>query len=90
LTTLIVIWLKPDGITLALLTLPCVWLCFSLFKASYALFSVAITAYIVFMMSFIGLPEMSVLVNRLIATFAGGSLALLVYALWPSPRKPAL
>jgi hypothetical protein len=82
-TTLIVMWLKPSGITLALLTLPCAWLCFSLFKASYTLYSICITAYIVFMLSFVGLPEMSVLINRLIATFAGGSFALLVYAVWP-------
>jgi uncharacterized membrane protein YccC len=86
LTTFIVMWLKPNGITLALLTLPCAWLCFSLFKASYALYSVCITAYIVFMLSFVGLPEMSVLINRLIATFAGGAFALLVYALWPNRK----
>jgi hypothetical protein len=83
LTTLIVIWLKPDGITLAFFTLPCVWLCFSSFKANYILYSVCITAYVVFMLSFVGLPEMSVLINRLIATLSGGSLALLVYAVWP-------
>jgi hypothetical protein len=88
LTTLIVMWLKPSGIELALLTLPCAWLCFSLFRASYTLYSIYITAYIVFMLSFIGLPEMSVLINRLIATFAGGSFSLLVYAVWPR-RKAA-
>jgi len=86
LTTVIVIWLKPDGITLAFLTLPCVWLCFSSFKANYILYSVCITAYVVFMLSFIGLPEMSVLINRLIATLSGGFLALLVYAVWPRRR----
>jgi hypothetical protein len=85
LTTLIVIWLKPDGITLAFLALPCVWLCFSSFKANYILYSVCITAYVVFMLSFVGLPEMSVLINRLIATLSGGFLALLVYAIWPRP-----
>jgi uncharacterized membrane protein YccC len=84
--TLIVIWLKPNGITLAFLTLPCVWLCFSLFKANYILYSVCITAYIVFMLSFVGLPEMSVLITRLIATLSGGTLALVVYALWPRSR----
>jgi hypothetical protein len=86
LTTLVVIWLKPNGMTLAFLTLPCVWLCFSSFKANYILYSVCITAYVVFLLSFVGLPEMSVLTNRLIATFSGGLLALLVYALWPGPR----
>jgi hypothetical protein len=86
LTTLIVMWLKPSGITLAIFTLPCAWLCFSLFKASYTLYSVCITAYIVFMLSFIGIPEMSVLTNRLIATFVGGTFALILFALWPSRK----
>jgi hypothetical protein len=86
LTTLIVMWLNPNGITLALLTLPCAWLCFSLFKASYALYSVCITAYIVFMLSFIGIPEMSVLTNRLMATVAGGTFALVLFALWPNRK----
>jgi uncharacterized membrane protein YccC len=87
LTTLIVLWLQPTGVTLALLTLPCAWLCFSLFKANYALYSVAITAYIVFMLSFVGLPESSVLFNRLAATLAGGTFALVVYALWPKEPR---
>jgi uncharacterized membrane protein YccC len=87
LTTLIVMWLKPEGITLALLTLPCAWLCFSLFKANYALYSVAITAYIVFMLSFMGLPGSSVLFNRLTATLVGGTFALVVYALWPRHKR---
>jgi uncharacterized membrane protein YccC len=87
LTTLIVLWLQPTGIALALLTLPCAWACFSLFKANYALYSVAITAYIVFMLSFVGLPESSVLFNRLAATLAGGTLALTVYALWPKETR---
>lgn len=86
LTTLIVWWLQPSGLILALLTLPCAWACFSLFKASYALYSVAITAYIVFMLSFIGLPEASVVFTRLTATLAGGSFALAVYTLWPQDR----
>lgn len=89
LTTLIVMWLKPSGVTLALLTLPCAWLCFSLFRASYTLYSICITAYIVFMLSFIGLPEISVLMNRLFATFIGGSFALLVYTLWPHRKASA-
>ncbi len=87
LTTLVVWWLRPSGITLALLTLPCAWSCFSSFKASYLLYSVSITAYIVFMLSFIGLPESSVLFNRLTATLAGGTFALVVYSLWPGDKS---
>jgi len=86
LSTLIVLWLKPQGVTLAFLVLPSAWLCFSLFKANYALYSACITSYIVFLLTFVGLPEMAVVHNRLLATLAGGFFALAVYTLWPKMK----
>jgi uncharacterized membrane protein YccC len=57
---------------------------FALFNVSYALFSTAITGYVVYMLAFGGSPEHTSAFDRVIATLIGGTLALIAYGLWPA------
>ena len=82
--TLIASLLRPEHWTLAALIVVFAWLCFTLFRANYALFAACITAYVVFLVSFFGLPEPIAALNRVLFTALGGSLALAAYALWPT------
>lgn len=52
--------------------------------ANYGVFSVAISGLIVFELSAAGTPPAQVVVTRAISTAAGGILALIAYALWPT------
>jgi uncharacterized membrane protein YccC len=57
---------------------------FALFNVSYALFSVAITGYVVYLLAFGGAPEHASAFDRVVATLLGGALALLAYTVWPA------
>jgi uncharacterized membrane protein YccC len=57
---------------------------YMLFSVNYAVFSVSITCYVVFLLAFAGAPEHTSAVDRVGATFLGGVLALLSYAIWPT------
>jgi uncharacterized membrane protein YccC len=59
-------------------------LSFAFFQINFAVFSLAITAYVVFILALLGQPEESAIVNRVLATTAGGALAMLSYAIWPT------
>ena len=61
---------------------------YAAFQLNYALFSLTITAYVVFILSLLGTPESAAVQNRLIATLAGGLLAMLSYAVWPTWEAP--
>lgn len=82
--TLIAALLRPEHWTLAALIAVIAWLCFTIFRANYAMFAVCITAYVVFLVSFFGLPEPVAALHRVVATTVGGLLALAAYALWPT------
>jgi uncharacterized membrane protein YccC len=82
--TLIASLLRPEHWTLAALIVVFAWLCFTMFRANYALFAACMTAYVVFLVSFFGLPEPVAALNRAILTVLGGSLALAAFALWPT------
>jgi uncharacterized membrane protein YccC len=60
------------------------WFGYTLFAASYAAFSVAITAYVIFLLAYGGLPEHTATVDRLLATAVGGALALGAYLAFPT------
>ena len=55
---------------------------------SYALFSVAITGYIVYLLAFGGASEATSAVDRVVATVVGGLLALVAYSAWPAWAHP--
>jgi uncharacterized membrane protein YccC len=59
-------------------------LSYSLFNASYALFSGAITGYVVYLLALGGSPEHASAIDRLEATIIGGFLALVAYLVWPT------
>jgi len=50
---------------------------FALFNVSYALYSVAITGYVVYLLAFGGEAEHASAFDRVVATVLGGTLALL-------------
>jgi len=57
---------------------------YAVFDTSYAVYTITITAYVVFLLAFGGLPEHAALLERIEATLLGGALALAAYALWPT------
>jgi Fusaric acid resistance protein-like len=61
---------------------------FIVFPVNWALYSLAITCYVIFMLSMAGFGEKGALVDRIVATLAGGALATLAYWVWPTAQTP--
>lgn len=80
----IVALFHPGPIAYLIFTVAFVAISYVVFDASYALFTVAITGYVVFLLAFGGLPEHRALLDRIYATLVGGTLALVAYAVWPT------
>jgi uncharacterized membrane protein YccC len=59
-------------------------LSYALFNASYAVFSGAITGYVVYLLAIGGSPEHNSAIDRVSATAIGGALALIAYLVWPT------
>lgn len=76
--------LHPSRPVLALLSVVVAWVGYLLFQVNYAAYAACITSYIAFLLAFTGLPEGSVALERGGLTLAGGALALLLYAAWPT------
>ena len=74
----------PYPVTLLLLAVLFAFGAFAVFSVNYALFSLAITCYVIFLLAFAGLREHDALVDRVVETLIGGTLALAAYALWPT------
>lgn len=53
-------------------------------RANYALFTVCITGYVVFLLVLAQVPEPAAALYRVLSTIAGGALAFAMYAIWPS------
>jgi uncharacterized membrane protein YccC len=77
-------WLRPGPLLLVLLAVLTAWACYAVLFANYALYGLSVTAFVVFLLSFAGLPEGDAVVDRVEATVLGGALALLAYAVWPT------
>jgi hypothetical protein len=75
--------LHPNPLVVWALVLVFAWSLFAWQKVNYAIFSCAITAFIVFLIATAGLPEVMVTANRLIDTALGSILALGSRALGP-------
>jgi uncharacterized membrane protein YccC len=58
------------------------------FPVNYALYSFTVTGYIVFLLALLGTPESAAVENRFYATLAGGLLAMISYAIWPTWEAP--
>ncbi len=57
---------------------------YAAFQLNYGLFSVTVTAYVVFLLALLGTPEATAVQNRLVATVIGGLLAMASYVIWPT------
>ncbi len=82
--TLIVREVQPGPLGLTLLLLAFVWTCYATFRMNYTLFTIAVTGYVVFILMLSGVGEITAVTLRAIDTIAGGCLALVVYAMWPT------
>jgi len=59
-------------------------LSFALFNVSYAIFSAAITGYVVYLLAFGGSAEHAAAIDRVLATAIGGVIAFAAYVAWPT------
>ncbi len=84
LATAIVAFLHLDPLITIALAVTFATLSGVFFTANYALFTIAITAYVVFLLSGAGEPEASAVGDRILATFLGGALPALIYFVWPT------
>ena len=57
---------------------------YAAFQLNYGLFSLTVTAYVVFLLALLGTPEATAVQNRLAATVIGGLLAMTSYVIWPT------
>lgn len=67
---------NPTPIVLVAFTVLFAWLSYGLLNVNYALFSMAVTGYIVFLLSLNQVPGHEIAVHRTIATALGGAIAL--------------
>jgi uncharacterized membrane protein YccC len=82
--SLITALVHPAGEVFLILAIGFATAGYMLFNVNYAVFSVTITCYVVFLLAFAGAPEQTSALDRVGATFLGGILALLSYAIWPT------
>lgn len=82
--SLITTLVHPAGEVFLILAIGFATAGYMLFNVNYAVFSVTITCYVVFLLAFAGAPEQTSALDRVGATFLGGILALLSYAIWPT------
>jgi uncharacterized membrane protein YccC len=84
LATVVAATLNPGHPTLVLLLLACVWSGYAVFRINYAVFSICITGYVVFLMVLAGVSQSDVVTYRIVDTALGGVAALIAYVLWPT------
>jgi uncharacterized membrane protein YccC len=82
--SIVVAVFRPQAQTYLVLAVAFAGLGYAVFDTNYALYTITITAYVVFLLAFGGLPEHAALQERIEATLVGGALALTAYALWPT------
>jgi uncharacterized membrane protein YccC len=82
-TAIVHLWSPPPS-ALIVLVLSLVWACYAVFRVNYALFTMCLTGYLVFLLMLSGVGEMTAASLRVEYTIAGGALSLLVYVAWPS------
>jgi uncharacterized membrane protein YccC len=70
--------LNPSPLVLAAFTLLFAWLSYGTLNVNYALFSVFITGYIVFLLSLADVPGPVIAQRRALCTALGGSIALII------------
>jgi len=90
LATLVAVIAHPHGWALVPFVVVFVWLSGTLFSANYAVYSVAITGVVVFLLAGLDPNPVTDGEDRLVATVLGAALALTAYAAFPTwGRRPA-
>lgn len=84
LATLLVVAVDPDTTGLAVMFAIAIFAAYVLAQSNYALFSMCVTAYVVFLLGFEKLPALATAGDRAVDTLIGGVLAVLVYLAWPT------
>lgn len=79
LATLLAAALRPSELVIALLAIGFAWGCYALLNVNYGVFTLCLTAYIVFLLSMAGLPAIAVVHRRALCTALGGALAILAH-----------
>src|SRR4029079_3416349 len=58
--------------------------CYAVFRVNYALFTVCVTGYVVFILRLSGVAEMTAATTRAIDTVECAALLLAIYPMWPT------
>lgn len=81
---------RPTGLGLIVAAALAAWSSYTVFAASYALYTFALTALIVFLISTGDPRPLAAVADRGLDTLLGGAIALLGYAAWPTPEERTL
>lgn len=76
--TLVAAMLQPGPWALALLILAMAWASYALQRVNYAALSTAISAYVVFLLALVAMPEPEAASHRILATLVGSGIAVAV------------
>jgi uncharacterized membrane protein YccC len=90
LSGLLIVAIHPSGTVLSILLAVATWAAYTSFAASYALYSFAVTAVVVLLLTTLGGNELSTVADRGLDTLVGGALALVGYAVWPTWERETL
>jgi uncharacterized membrane protein YccC len=84
LATVIASHVRPGAETYVALCIFFAGFAYAVFKANYALFTVAITAYVGFLLALTGQTEQTAVIDRVVATVLAGLLAGFAVLVWPT------
>ena len=87
---LLVAYARPTGAALVLAAGVLAWASYTLFAASYAMFTFVLTALVVLLISTGDPKPLSAVADRGLDTLLGGALALSAYIAWPTREAPTL
>ncbi|HEX3823416.1 MAG TPA: FUSC family protein [Mycobacteriales bacterium] len=90
LSGLLIVAIHPSGAVLSVLLAIATWAAYTSFAASYALYSFAVTAVVVLLLTTLGGNELTTVADRGLDTLVGGALALVGYAVWPTWERETL
>lgn len=87
LCTLLIVYLRPNGMWLSSLTLLFLFGAYLLSTVNYGAFAISLTGYICFLLAIAHQPPNEVLLHRVIATVVGSGIALGVHAAFIAARR---
>jgi uncharacterized membrane protein YccC len=87
---LLIVAVHPLGALVTVLVALLAWTSYLVFSASYALYSFALTSLVVMLLSPTGGTSLVVVGDRGLDTLAGGVIAMIGYAVWPTWEGEAL